>query len=132
MNIKSPLLALLGCIALTATATSVGFAQQTSGEAGSVSKNEVAASNTQAGKLIRVSDKEAAWAAQARKSYPLDVCVVSDEKLGSMGKSPEYIYRVDGQPDRLVVFCCSGCDEDFLKAPDAHLAKIDAARSKRE
>jgi hypothetical protein len=25
-----------------------------------------------------------------------------------MGKSPEYIYREEGNPDRLVVFCCDG------------------------
>jgi hypothetical protein len=85
------------------------------------------AAATTAGKLIPVGEKDAAWAAQARKSYPLEVCVTSDEKLGSMGKSPEYIYRVDGKPDRLVVFCCDGCEEDFLKDPAKYLTKIDAA-----
>lgn len=80
------------------------------------------------GKLVRVTEKEAGWAAEARKGYPLDVCVVSDEKLGSMGDSPEYIYRVDGQPDRLVVFCCKGCEEDFRADPATHLAKIDGAK----
>lgn len=85
--------------------------------------------DTKVGQLIKVSEKEAAWAAKERTSYPLEVCVSSDEKLGSMGKSPEYIYRVNGKPDRLVVFCCSGCDEDFLKDPEKHLAKIDAAKA---
>jgi hypothetical protein len=80
------------------------------------------------GRLVPVSEKDVAWASQARKTYPLDVCVTSDEKLGSMGKSPEYIYRAEGQPDRLVVFCCAGCEEDFLKAPAKYLAKIDAAK----
>jgi hypothetical protein len=80
-----------------------------------------------AGKLIPVSEKDRAWAAEARKTYPLEVCVTSDEKLGSMGKSPEYIYRVAGQPDRLVMFCCEGCEEDFMKEPVKYLAKIDAA-----
>ena len=80
-----------------------------------------------AGKLVAVTEKDAAWAATARKAYPLDVCPASGEKLGSMGKAPEYIYRVDGQPDRLVVFCCSGCEDDFMKEPAKHLAKIDAA-----
>jgi len=83
-----------------------------------------------AGKLIRVTEKDAAWAAKTRASYPLDVCVSSGEKLGSMGKSPEYIYRASGQPDRLVVFCCAGCEEDFLQEPAKHLAKIDAAKGK--
>lgn len=80
--------------------------------------------------LIRVTEKDAAWAAKERAKYPLNTCVVSDEKLGTMGKAPEYIYRTGGQPDRLVMFCCSGCDEDFLKDPAAHLAKIDTAKTK--
>jgi hypothetical protein len=122
MNIKSPLLVLL--VSLTFTAASSGLAQSAG--------NSTKSSETASGKLIRVTEKDATWVAQARKNYPLEVCVVSEEKLGSMGKSPEYIYRVDGQPDRLVVFCCSGCDEDFLKDAPAHLAKIDAAQSKRK
>ena len=79
------------------------------------------------GKLVPVTEKEAAWAAKERKIYPLTVCVSSGEPLGSMGKAPEYIYRVDGKPDRLVLFCCSGCEEDFMKDPAKHLAKLDAA-----
>ncbi len=90
-------------------------------------KNDASATR---GQLIEITEKEAAWAAKERASYPLKTCVVSDEELGSMGKSPEYIYRVAGQPDRLVVFCCSGCSEDFLNDPAAHLAKIDAAKAK--
>lgn len=85
------------------------------------------ASTEKIGKLIAVTEKDAAWAAKARKEYPLDVCVTSGDKLGSMGKSPEYIYRVDGKPDRLLVFCCDGCEEDFMKEPAKYLAKIDAA-----
>jgi hypothetical protein len=81
------------------------------------------------GRLIKVTEKDATWARKERGSYPLDVCVSSDEKLGSMGKPPEYIYRVDGKPDQLVVFCCAGCEDDFQKDPAKHLAKIDAARS---
>ena len=81
------------------------------------------------GKLVSVTEKESAWAAQARKTYPLNVCLTSDEALGSMGKSPEYIYRVEGKPDRLVIFCCNGCEEDFMKEPAKYLAKLDAAQS---
>lgn len=86
------------------------------------------AAPVESGKLIEVTEKDAAWAAKARQDYPLKVCVVSDEELGSMGDSPEYIYRVAGQPDRLVVVCCDGCSEDFLGEPARFLAKIDAAK----
>jgi hypothetical protein len=87
--------------------------------------------NAAAGKLIPVTPKDAAWVGQARKSYPLEVCVASDEKLGSMGDSPHYIYRVDGKPDRLVIFCCEGCEDDFKKEPAKYIAKLDAAAAKK-
>ena len=84
-----------------------------------------------AGTLTKVTKADATWVAKARETYPLKVCVTSDEKLGSMGESPKYIYRVEGQPDRLVMFCCEGCEEDFLKAPAKHLAKLDAAKKSK-
>jgi len=85
------------------------------------------AQSAAAGKLIAVTEKDAAWVARESKSYPLTVCVISDEKLGSMGDSPAYIYRAAGKPDRLVLLCCEGCEEDFTKEPAKYLAKIDAA-----
>jgi hypothetical protein len=88
-----------------------------------------AASAAKPGTLIPLSEKDAEWAASARKAYPLKTCLTSDEELGSMGDSAEYIYRVEGQPDQLVVFCCDGCNEDFLKDPAPLLAKLDAARN---
>lgn len=80
-----------------------------------------------AGQLIKVTEQDAAWAAKARAAYPLKVCVASGEKLGAMGENAEFIYREKGRPDRLIVFCCGGCEDDFNKAPAKHLAKLDAA-----
>ena len=34
-----------------------------------------------------------------------------------------------GKPDRLVIFCCDGCNEDFLKEPAPFLAKLEAAKN---
>lgn len=85
------------------------------------------AQSVAAGKLIAITENDAAWVARESKSYPLTVCVTSDEKLGSMGESPTYIYRTPGKPDRLVILCCEGCEEDFMKEPAKYLAKIDAA-----
>lgn len=82
------------------------------------------------GKLIAVTEKDAAWAAKAREEYPLDVCLTSGDKLGSMGKSPEYIYRVAGKAGRLLVFGCDGCEDDFMKEPAKYLAKLDDAAKK--
>lgn len=83
------------------------------------------------GEMLKITDKEAAWAAEASKSYPLDVCVGSGEKLGSMGDATEWIYRAEGQADRLVKFCCDGCIDTFMENPAEHLAKIDAAAKKK-
>lgn len=129
MNIKIHLPALLASFALFAA---LPAHSQHAGAHKTDADKPASTSKTVAGKLIEVTEKEAAWAAKERQSYPLDVCVVSDEKLGSMGKSPEYIYRVEGKPDRLVVFCCSGCEEDFTKDPATHLAKLAAGRAEKK
>ena len=65
---------------------------------------------------------EAKSAAVEKAAYPLDTCVVSGEKLDSMGKP--YVITYEG---REVRFCCDGCEEDFRKEPAKFLAKIDAA-----
>lgn len=83
------------------------------------------------GKLLKVSEVDAAWLAEARKNYPLAVCAVSEEDLGGMGEATEWVYRAKGQPDRLVKFCCDGCIEDFMDNPAAGLARIDAAAKQK-
>ena len=54
--------------------------------------------------------------------YPLDVCVVTGEKLGSMGDP--IVIQHEG---REVRFCCKGCPDTFRKDPAKYLAKLDAA-----
>lgn len=53
------------------------------------------------------------------KPYPLKVCVVSGEELGSMGKPVSKVH--DGQE---VKFCCKGCIKKFDKDPAGHLKKV--------
>jgi len=55
--------------------------------------------------------------------YPLDVCVVGGEKLGSMGKP--VVIKHEGVT---VKFCCEGCIEDFEKDPKKFIAKLEAAK----
>jgi hypothetical protein len=68
--------------------------------------------------------------AQARSAtsdadaYPLDVCVVSGEKLGSMGTPVEV--EVAGQTVKL---CCAACKSQLLAEPAKYLEKLNAARS---
>jgi len=58
-------------------------------------------------------------------SYPLDTCVVTGEKHGSMGKPVDYVYK-----NRLVRFCCKSCIAKFDADPAKYLKKIDAAKAK--
>lgn len=69
------------------------------------------------------------WLEAAVADYPLKNCVVSNEELGAgaMGEPINFVYRVDGKPDRLVRFCCQGCIKDFKKDPATYLAIIDSA-----
>lgn len=55
------------------------------------------------------------------KPYPLDVCIVGGEKLGSMGTPATLIYQ--GQQ---VKFCCSGCQPEFEANPAKFLQKLSA------
>ena len=58
--------------------------------------------------------------------YMLDVCVVSNEKLGSMGDPIVNVYE-----GREIRFCCKGCVKEFKKDPKAVLAKLDAVQTKK-
>lgn len=55
------------------------------------------------------------------KPYPLNVCIVGGEKLGSMGEPVSLIYQ--GQQ---VKFCCGGCQPEFEKDPAKFLQKLSA------
>jgi hypothetical protein len=72
------------------------------------------------------------WLAKAEADYPLTTCVVSGSDLKSMGEPFEFVYKVDGQPDRLVRFCCPDCVADFKKEPAKFLAMIDAAAAAKK
>ena len=68
------------------------------------------------------ADKKAA----AAKPYPLDKCIVSDEKLGEMGEPFAFVH--EGQEIKL---CCKPCQKDFKKDPKKYLKKIEKADKKK-
>lgn len=72
---------------------------------------------TLASSSARAEDKKA-----AAKPYPLEKCIVSDEKLGEMGKP--YVFTHEGQEIKL---CCKSCLKDFNKEPAKYLKKLEAA-----
>ena len=62
-----------------------------------------------------------------KSGYPLDVWVVSGEKLGEMGEPVDHVHD-----NRLVRFCCAGCVDTFKEDPDKYLKKLHAAYEARE
>jgi YHS domain-containing protein len=60
-------------------------------------------------------------------SYPLETCVVTGAKLGSMGEP--VIYEHEG---REVRFCCKGCIKEFDEEPGEYMKIIDKARDDRD
>lgn len=66
----------------------------------------------------------ASAADESKDSYPLDVCVVSGKKLGTMGDP--HVFHHEGREVRL---CCKSCLEDFHAEPVKYMAKIQAKDS---
>ena len=65
------------------------------------------------------STSSASGAPSGAKPYPLTVCVVSGEKLDSMGDPVVFVHA--GQEIKL---CCKDCRADFDKEPAKFLAKL--------
>ncbi len=82
-------------------------------------KNEPAASAPKADAPKTETTKSGKEAKTAAKPYPLEVCIVGGEKLGSMGKPFVFVHQ--GQEIKL---CCDGCKADFDKEPAKFLAKL--------
>src|ERR1700712_2329197 len=57
--------------------------------------------------------------------YPLDVCVVTGAKLGSMGEP--YVIKYQG---KTVKFCCSSCIKEFNTDPAKFMSILDEAAKK--
>lgn len=53
------------------------------------------------------------------KPYTKDTCIVTDNKLGSMGTPVTKVYG-----DQEVKFCCKPCIAKFEKDPQRYLKKI--------
>lgn len=53
------------------------------------------------------------------KAYPRNVCLVTDNDLGSMGDEQRIVYQ--GQE---LKFCCAPCVDKFQKNPEKYLQKL--------
>ncbi|MEK7780740.1 MAG: hypothetical protein AAB370_04490 [Verrucomicrobiota bacterium] len=70
--------------------------------------------------LLATADEKKA----AAKPYPLDTCLVSDEKLGADANMKTFVFTHEGQEIKL---CCKSCQKDFNKTPAKYLKKLEAA-----
>lgn len=86
-------------------------------------KKEPASSTSKADAPKKEVTKTPSDAKVASKPYPLDVCIVSGEKLGSMGAPVVYVH--EGQE---IKFCCKNCLPDFKKEPAKFLEKLAAKK----
>jgi len=68
------------------------------------------------------AEAPAAEETAAVKPYPLDVCIVSGEELGSMGDP--IVINHEGQE---IKFCCDSCVPKFKEDPDKYLGKLDSS-----
>lgn len=73
------------------------------------------------------SEKKEETSLPPSADYPLKVCVVSGEKLGSMGNP--HVIKHEGTE---VQFCCKSCVKDFNTDPKKFIAKIEAARAAKK
>lgn len=69
--------------------------------------------------LTGCASTEAGSAASNTKPYPLQVCIVTDNELGSMGTPVTLVH--EGQT---VKFCCKPCVKKFKAEPQKYLSKL--------
>ncbi|MBK1833538.1 YHS domain-containing protein [Roseibacillus ishigakijimensis] len=79
--------------------------------------------------LLGLASLNPLWADEPAKEtptpYPLQTCIVSDEKLGEMGK-PLYL-QYKGQA---YGFCCKPCTKDFREDPEKFRKKFEKEQKK--
>ena len=70
-------------------------------------------------------------AKEKAKAYPLEICLVSDEKLGEDPDMKPFSFSHAGQEIKL---CCKSCKKDFDKDPKKFMAKLEdeAKKAKNE
>jgi YHS domain-containing protein len=71
---------------------------------------------------------DTAKSAAAAKPYPLDACIVTDEKLGADPDMKPFSFVHEGQEIKL---CCKSCKKKFDKSPDTYLKKLKDAPAKK-
>ncbi len=83
-----------------------------------------------AGDPPAATDKKAKAQKETKaRPYPLDTCLVTDEKLGADPAMKTFSFVHGNQEIQL---CCKGCKKDFDKDPGKYLSKLKAAEQSRK
>lgn len=61
------------------------------------------------------------------KRYPFDFCLVSNDKLGELGKPIAFAYK-----GREIKVCCRDCKNDFDKTPEQYMQRLEKLLSEKE
>ena len=75
----------------------------------------------------KTEHKEGEQKDKKAKAYPLDKCIVTDEKLDSDPAMKSYVFTHEGQGIKL---CCKSCLKDFKKEPAKYLKKLEIPKAK--
>lgn len=75
------------------------------------------------------ADAQADKKSDKPKPYPLDKCIVSDEKLGANPDMKPYVFTHEGREIKL---CCKSCLKDFNKDTAKYIKKIEKAEKAKK
>jgi len=67
--------------------------------------------------------------AKKAKPYPLNTCIVTDEKLGADPDMKPYLFTHGDQEFKL---CCKSCKKDFDKNPAKYVSKLAKAEKGKD
>ena len=67
--------------------------------------------------------------ADKSKPYPLDKCIVTDEKLGADPSMKPYVFTHEGREIKL---CCKSCLKDFNKDTAKYIKKLEKAEKAKK
>ena len=83
--------------------------------------------------VVFVASPFVGFAAEAKadkpKPYPLDKCIVSDEKLGADPDMKPYVFTHEGREIKL---CCKSCLKDFNKDTAKYIKKLEKAEKAKK
>lgn len=105
--------------ASNATASDQAAAEASGGEEKAAASDEAEKADKK-GERREKADKGGKEKSGKAKPYPLETCIVTDNKLGSMGDPVAFVH--EGQEIKV---CCAPCEKKFKLDPERYLKKLE-------